>query len=89
LGKKPSLQPPDVARTYNGLAEVYRFQAQYAAAEPLYLRALGAWEKTLGPEHPDLTLGLDNLAKLYRATNREAEALELEKRANHIKAKIP
>jgi Tetratricopeptide repeat len=30
--------------------------------------------KALGPDHPSLALGLNNLAKLYRVTGRYAEA---------------
>ena len=40
---------PDVARSLNNLAGLYRAQGQYAKAEPLYQRALGIREKALVP----------------------------------------
>ncbi len=48
--------------------------------------------KALGPEHPNVASGLNNLAKLYyaqllRKTSREAEAAKLETRAKAIRAK--
>jgi tetratricopeptide (TPR) repeat protein len=49
-------------------------QAQYAEAELLYKQALGIYERTLGPEHPDTITSLDNLADLYRLQGRYAEA---------------
>ncbi|MGH8684937.1 MAG: tetratricopeptide repeat protein, partial [Nitrosospira sp.] len=49
-------------------------------AEPFYKRALGIFEKTLGPDHPDVKTSLDNLAKLYRATDQITAAEELDQR---------
>ncbi len=43
-------------------------------AGALYQRAPAIWEKTLGPEHPDVAQSLNNLAELYRAQGRYAEA---------------
>ena len=56
-------------------------------AEPLYKRALAIYEKALGPDHPHVAIHLNNLAVLYRKTDREAEAEKLEKRAAEIEAK--
>ena len=38
-------------------------------------------EKALGPEHPDVATSLNNLAALYQATGRYAEAEPLYQRA--------
>jgi len=43
-------------------------------AEPLMRRTLAIHERSLGPEHPDVATGLNNLAQLLEATNRMAEA---------------
>ena len=43
-------------------------------AEPLYRRALAIDEKSFGPDHPNVAIGLNNLALLFRDTNRLAEA---------------
>jgi len=65
---------------HNNLAFLYFNQGQYAAAEPLYKRALSIYEKALGPDHPSVATFLNNLAALYRATGQILEAQELEKR---------
>jgi len=49
-------------------------QGKYADAEPLYKRSLAIREKALGPEHPDVAASLNNLAELYRAQGKYAEA---------------
>ncbi len=43
-------------------------------------------EKALGPDHPSVATSLENLAVLYRATERDEEAKTLEKRAARIRA---
>jgi tetratricopeptide (TPR) repeat protein len=65
-------------------AEVYRAQGKYAAAEPLYQRALLKMEKALGPNHPLVAAVLNNLATLYQAQGRYAEAEPLYQRALSI-----
>ena len=50
-------------------------------AEPLFRRALAIWEQSLGPDHPDVTFALNNLAGLLLATNRAGEAEPLLRRA--------
>ena len=37
----------------------------FAAAQPLYERALGIWEATQGPDHPDVAHTLTDLAVLH------------------------
>ena len=43
--------------------------------------ALAIWERVLGPEHPDVATGLNNLALLYDDQGKYAEAEPLYKRA--------
>ena len=59
---------------------LYDAQGRYADAEPRYQRALAIREKVLGPEHPDVATVGENYAALLRATNRDAEAAQLEAR---------
>ena len=75
-----------MAQSLNNLALLYYTQGQYAQAEPLYKRSLAIWEKALGPDHPSVATSLENLAGLYRATNRDKEAETLEQRAARIRA---
>ncbi|MBE3117829.1 MAG: tetratricopeptide repeat protein [Planctomycetes bacterium] len=63
-----------------------RVRTQYAEAEPLFKRSLAIREKALGPDHPAVAKSLENMALLYRATNREKEAKELEDRAARIRS---
>jgi tetratricopeptide (TPR) repeat protein len=61
-----------------------RVQGRYADAIPLYERALVIREKVLGREHADVADTLTNLANVYQAQGRDAEAIPLkELRSNH------
>jgi hypothetical protein len=53
----------------------------------LYRRALTIWEKSLGPDHPNVAILLNNLALLLRDTNRSAEAEPFSRRAQAIQEK--
>jgi tetratricopeptide (TPR) repeat protein len=59
---------------------IYHRKGQYEKAEPLYRRALAIYEKALGPDHSNVKLSLDNLAKLYRATDQLVAAQEVGQR---------
>jgi lipopolysaccharide biosynthesis regulator YciM len=48
--------------------------------------ALELADQQVGPEHPDVAGCLENLAALYRKTDRPAEADQLEARAKTIRA---
>ncbi|MCH6578498.1 MAG: CHAT domain-containing protein, partial [Proteobacteria bacterium] len=63
---------------------LYHRQGKYAEAEPLHKRALAIREKALGPEHPDVATSLNNLAELYKAQDKYAEALVHIRRASAI-----
>ncbi len=69
------------------MAALYKAQARYAEAEPLYKRALAVFEKALGPDHPHVAQSLENYAALLRKTGRGDEAAKLEARAKAIRAK--
>jgi tetratricopeptide (TPR) repeat protein len=71
---------PDVAQSFNNLAELYRVQGRYADAEPHYQWALAILEKVFGPKHPDVAIVIKNYAALLRATNRDVETAGLEVR---------
>ncbi len=57
--------------------------------EPLYKRSLAIREKALGPEHPHVAVSLNNLALLYQAQGRYAEAEPLHRRSLAIREKAP
>jgi hypothetical protein len=43
-------------------------------------------EKSLGPDHPSVATGLENLAQLYREIGHAKKAEPLDKRAAEIRA---
>ena len=71
----------------NGLALLLKATGDYAAAEPLYRRALAIAEKAQGPEHPSTGTSLNNLALLLQATGDYAAAEPLYRRALAIAEK--
>ena len=66
------------------LAWLYTDIADYAQAEPLYLRDLAITEKALGKDHPAVATTLNNLALLYRVQGHYAQAEPLYLRAIEI-----
>ena len=53
----------------------------------LYRRALAIDEKSFGPDHPNVAIDLNNLARLLQATNRLSEAEPFMRRALAINEK--
>ena len=45
---------------------ILQAQMKLAEAEPLYQRAITIREKALGPDHPQVATGLNNLALLLK-----------------------
>mmetsp|Transcript_4240 Transcript_4240/g.13993 ORF Transcript_4240/g.13993 Transcript_4240/m.13993 type:complete len:96 (+) Transcript_4240:346-633(+) len=62
-------------------------QGDYAGAKPLYERAIEIGEKTLGPNHPNLAIRLNNLAGLLEAQGLYTQAKPLYERAIEIDEK--
>jgi len=56
-------------------------------AEPLFQRSLKIWEKTLGPDHPDVANALEAYADLRSKMGRAKEVASLRARAEAIKKK--
>jgi len=59
--------------------------ASYAEGESLIVRVLGVEGKVLGPDHPDIALGLDDLAVLLERELRHRETVPLRERALAIR----
>ena len=75
---------PDNTDVMTGLGIVLYQIAKYEEAEELFQEALLKDEASLGPEHPNVAIRLNNLAQLYQATNRLKEAEPLMERALKI-----
>jgi len=71
----------EVGASLNDLAAIYRDQANYSAAEPLYQRALAIAERGFGREHPNVGAVVINLAGLYADEKKYEAAEPLYKRA--------
>jgi len=69
------------ARLEAALGQSLYSVGDYAGAQRADERALVIWERVLGPEHPDVATGLNNLAELYDDQGRYAEAEPLYQRA--------
>ena len=67
------------------VVELYR-AGKYDDAVAVAKKALEIAEENVGPGHPNVAMSLNNLALLYRATGRIAEAERLEERAARIRA---
>jgi hypothetical protein len=63
-------------------------QGDLGGARPLLERALAIWEKVLGPEHPNVAAGLNNLALLLRDQGDLAGSRPLFERALAICEKV-
>lgn len=63
-----------VALAASNLAALLANAGKYAAAEPLFLRALRIYEHTLGPSHPETAATLTNLAVVAAALGKAQEA---------------
>ncbi|HEY1353656.1 MAG TPA: FxSxx-COOH system tetratricopeptide repeat protein [Ktedonobacteraceae bacterium] len=64
----------NAARLLNQTAAYLRHRARYTEAEPLYLRAIVIWHKTLGAEHPHLAACFNNLGRLYEEQGKYQQA---------------
>ncbi len=81
---KVTLKKDYLAEFLNSVAYYLDDQAQFSEAEPIYQQALAIDEASLGKDRPDVATDLNNLAALYKATNRLSEAEPLYKRALEI-----
>jgi hypothetical protein len=76
---------PRLTITLESLSEVLWRQSKYSNAEPLCKWTMQIYERTLGPNHPDVGIISTNLAMLYHAQRKYAEAEPLYKRALPIR----
>ena len=70
----------------SSLAGLYRVQARYGKAEPLYRRALEARERALGKDHPNTLQSVNGLATLDEIEGHYGEAKLLHRACKHVYA---
>src|SRR5262245_56068800 len=69
------------ATSLNDRAQLFCAQGDFASAEETYKKALKAYEKALGPAHPDLIVIMHKLALVCRALEKNGEAAAFYTRA--------
>jgi tetratricopeptide (TPR) repeat protein len=74
------IQDVRLAESLNGLAQVYRYQQNHAAAETRARQALAILERDLGPSHGAVIPSLVHLAGITAATGRYEEAEQVYRR---------
>ena len=79
---------PELAAALGQLADLYRAQARYEEAEPLYRRAIALEEGRQGGEHAGMARALNNLALVYRAQGFYEQAEPLCRRALAIAERV-
>ncbi len=72
--ERMSIDLKEAALLLNDAGWYAKKRARYEGAERLLLHARTMYERTLGPDHPNVAAVLDNLANLYRAQGRYAKA---------------
>lgn len=79
---------PDLATSYNNLAETYRVLGEHPKSLEHNLKALSIWEKVLPPEHLYLAMSYNNLAAAYGALDEHPKSLEYHLKALSIREKV-
>jgi tetratricopeptide (TPR) repeat protein len=87
VAERLTLNLETAAKILNEVALYNKARAAWVEAESLYKHAIIMGEKTVGPEHPQFAVSLNNLAELYRVTSRFTEADPLYRRALAIREK--
>ena len=78
---------PDNPEYLNAAGRIAHDLGRYPEAHTFYEKALAIREKSLGPEHPDVALSLNNLALLYDTEGQYPKAEPLYQRALAIREK--
>jgi CHAT domain-containing protein len=85
---RASAQGLNEARALNDKASQLTLKGRYAEAEPLFKRELAILERTVGPDAPAYSAGLNNLGEVYLRQGRYAEAEPLYRRTLAILEKV-
>lgn len=85
MAERSGPQHGTVAAPLNNLASLYEALGRYGDAEPLRMRVVGAFERSLGPSNPELAVPLAGLAMHYQSTGRYREAEAAYRRALDIR----
>lgn len=70
------------------LAEVFWYQHKFELSAPILRRLLRLYEKRLGPNHFDVGIVANNMAMLYHAWGKHADAEPFYRQALEIKGRV-
>jgi tetratricopeptide (TPR) repeat protein len=87
-GKVLSAEHPDLAISYNNLAETYGAMGDHQKSLEFHQKARAIWEKVLPSEHPDLASSYNNLGVTYGALGDHQKSLEFHQKALTIWEKV-
>ena len=79
---------PHVGRSAAHLASTLVAAGKYAAAESFYNEALAIYESAPGGDVLEVTTSLEGLARIFRKTNREGQAQQLQAKADSIRFEV-
>ncbi len=79
-----NVEKEDVANSNHNLGNIYSIK-DYGQAEKYYQQSLAVLEKELGPRHPNLAIGLQNLGLLYQSKGQYGQAQAYLQRALAIR----
>lgn len=77
----------DTAICANLLGLIHNSLKDFPRGESMLLQAAAIWKKVAGPEYPEVSIPLQNLADSYEDQSRFVEAKKLTEEAWHIRAK--
>ena len=87
--ENPAAFEPDLAESYNNLADFYKEVQRYNEAEQYYKRELEVYERLAAENpaeyEPNLTKSYGKLADLYDEIQRYEEAEQMRERAEALK----
>ena len=72
----PRPRYPELALALGNLARVYQARGDFDRAIELNARSAAVWERSMGPDHPDLAMPLVGLCELEIARGRPAKAID-------------
>lgn len=84
FSKAIAIRPND-SDILNSLGLALYEAGDYSECEQVFKRSLDIRESELGPDHPDVALGLNNLAEVYRKQARYGDAERLHQRSLEIR----
>ena len=84
----PDRRPPRHRASYNNLASNLNGQGKYAAAQPLFEKALEIRRRLLTDDHPDTATSYNNLARNLNAQGKYAAAQPLFEKALEIRRRL-